>query len=115
MSHHEDETQARDAPKGIRGARGGKVSARAVVRLAQRVLHKDKWQSFDISQSRQCRRVDTRPSRGARHVDREPRAPNRQRRSAQQRRRRRKDQLKSWAGKGSRAQSARGTAPLWRL
>ena len=51
MSHHEDEAQARDAPKGTRGARGGKVSARAVVRLAQRVLHKDKWQSFEISQS----------------------------------------------------------------
>ena len=34
-----------------RGARGAKVSARGVVRLAQRVLRKEKWQSFEITSS----------------------------------------------------------------
>ena len=34
-----------------RGARGEKVSARGVVRLAQRVLRKEQWQSFEITSS----------------------------------------------------------------
>ena len=42
---------ARGASEVYRGARGAKVSARGVVRLAQRVLRKEKWQSFEITSS----------------------------------------------------------------
>ena len=61
MNHPAAVATVRDGAEGARGARGAKVSARAVVRLAQRVLRKEQWGSFEITAS--CDSVSVRVHR----------------------------------------------------